>query len=178
MSSRSLRVAVVLVVVVSAVLVYRWWASDERAIRRQMTAIAEALTVRPEEGSLGAVTRVATLRNALAPDIRLSAGPPPSAAGQGTSTRTPPEVVGRDAVLGLVGRWLPPPGGVTVEFVDRQVIVDQGGVSAEVYCTATIEAAGASGQPTVDARELIVGFQKLDGDWLISSVRVEETLMR
>ena len=178
MSSRSLRTGTALVVIVAAVLGYLWWASDERAIRRQMTAIAEALTVRPEEGSLGPVTRVAALRNALAPDIRLSGGRPPAVSGQGQSTRTPPEVIGRDAVLGLVSRWIPPPSGVTVRFVDMQVTVDDGGVGAEVYCTATVESAGSTGEPNVDARELVVGFQKIEGDWLVSSVRVEETLMR
>ena len=178
MSSRSLRTGVALLAIAAAVLGYRWWSSDERAVRRQMASIAEALTVGPGEGSLGPVTRVATLRNALAPDIRVSGGPPPAGSDQGTGTRRPPEVVGRDAVLALIGRWIPPPGGVTVQFVDMQVTVDDGGAGAEVYCTATIESAGASGQPNVDARELVVGFQKIEGDWLVSSVRVEETLMR
>ena len=91
MSSRSLRTGVALLAIAAAVLGYRWWSSDERAVRRQMTTIAEALTVGPGEGSLGPVTRVAALRNPLAPDIRVSGGPPPAGSGQGTGTPRPPK---------------------------------------------------------------------------------------
>ena len=145
---------------------------DERAIRNQMSAVAEALTVPANDGELGRVTRIAVVRNVLAPDIRVS-----TTATARPDARVPPELIGRDAVLALAGRWVPPPGGVTVEFVDVQVTLDNSRVNAQVYCTARVSS-GPEARPIVDARELTVGFSKIDGTWLITSVRPEETLVR
>jgi hypothetical protein len=146
--------------------------SDERAIRNQMSAIAESLTVPENDGELGRIARIAALRNVLAPDIAVSTG---VAARPGAEV--PPALVGRDAVLALVGRWVPPAGGVTIEFVDMQVTLDASRVGAQVYCTARISS-GTDERPVVDARELTIGFSKIDGSWLIASVRPEDTLVR
>lgn len=164
----STRVAKVFVIFVAVVVLYSawsWWFSDQRAIRHQLAAIAAALTVRPGEGDLGPVTRAAALRKALAPDVRVSAG------GQ--------EIVSRDAVLGLATRWSAPAGGLTVEFDDVQVTVHDDRESADVYCTAKLTGASPQGgEPTVDAREVTVGFVKLDGDWVVSSAKTQDTLAR
>src|SRR5512134_3438871 len=141
--------------------------SDERAIENQMSALAEALTLPANDGERGRFGRSAAVRNVLAPDITVSTGVTARPGGQ-----VPPEVVGRDAVLALAGRWVPPPGGVTVEFVDVQLTVDDSRVNAQVYCTARVSS-GPKEQPLVDARELTVGFSKIDGTWLITSVRPE-----
>jgi hypothetical protein len=146
--------------------------SDERAIRNQMSAIAEALTVPANDGELGRVTRLAAMRSVLAPEITISTG-----AGGRPGGQVPQEVVGRDAVLALAGRWAPPPGGVTVEFVDMEVTLDDSRVNAQVYCTARVSS-GSKERPLVDARELTAAFTKIDGMWLITSVRPEETLVR
>jgi hypothetical protein len=145
--------------------------SDERAIRSRMSSMAETLTVPEGEGELGRMARVAALRTALAPDVRVSI----DAARPGSPSSS--DVAGRDAVLALVGRWAPPAGGVDVEFVDVQVTLDDDGATATVYCTAKA-ASGNDDRPTVDARELTIGFAKIDGTWLITSVRPEDTLVR
>ena len=146
--------------------------SDERAIKNQMSAIAKALTVPANEGELGRVTRIASLRNALAQDIQISTRMSPRPGAQ-----IPPEIVGRDAVLALAARWAPPASGVAVEFVDVQVTLDASGAAAQVYCTAQASS-GPPERPVVDARELTVGFAKIDGAWLVTSVRPEDTLTR
>ena len=142
-----------------------------------MSAIAQALTVDAAKGDLGPVSRMATLWNLLAPDIHVSIAPS-SAGAPGAGERVPRQVVGRDAVLALVGRWAPPAGGVTVEFVDVQVTLNESGAEAQVYCTAAVTTRGPSGQPAVDARELSVGFAHVEGAWVVTSVRPEETLSR
>ena len=146
--------------------------SDERAIKNQMSAIAESLSVPENDGELGRIARIAALRNVLAPDIAVSTG---------TSSRpgaeVPPELVGRDAVLALVGRWVPPAGGVTIEFVDMQVTLDASRATAQVYCTARMSS-GPDERRVVDARELTIGVSRIDGSWLIASVRPEDTLVR
>ena len=145
---------------------------EEGAIRKRIETIAETLSVPANEGELGRVARIAALRNVFATDVVVSTG------GSGRpGAQIPAEIVGRDAMLGLVGRWAPPSGGVEVEFVDVQVTLDAGGTTAQVYGTAKATS-GTDERPVVDARELTVGFAKIDGDWVITSVRPEETLSR
>ena len=146
--------------------------NDERAIRNQMSAIAESLSVPANDGELGRIARIAALRNVLAPDIAVSTG-----ASSRPVAEVPPELVGRDAVLALAGRWVPPGGGVTIEFVDVQVTLDASRATAQVYCTARISS-GPDERPVVDARELTIGFSRIDGSWLVASVRPEDTLVR
>jgi hypothetical protein len=145
---------------------------EEGAIRDQIETLAETLSVPANEAELGRVARIAALRKAFAPDVRVAIG---GSASPGAQVQ--PEIVGRDAMLGLVGRWVPPPGGVEVEFVDVQVTLDESGTNAQVYGTARATS-GTDERPVVDARELTVGFSKIDGDWVITSVRPEETLSR
>lgn len=158
--------------VATALLVLSCGGGDERAIRNQMDAIAQALTVPANEGELGRVARIASLRHGLAENIEISTGVVTS-----SGARMPQEFVGRDSVLGLAARWAPPAEGVTVEFVDVQVTLDGGATTAQVYCTAQATS-GPADRPLVDARELTIGFSKIDGEWLVSSVRPEATLAR
>lgn len=143
---------------------------EERAIRNQMSLIAESMTVPANDGELGRVARIATLRRALAPDVRVYV------AGVSRGSQ-PSEIAGRDAVLALAGRWIPPAEGVSVEFLDVQVTLDEGGTSARVYCTARASS-GTPERPVVDARELTVSFSKIDGTWMVTAVRAEDTLIR
>ena len=145
---------------------------DERAIENQMATIAQALTVPPGDGELGRFGRIAMLRRTLAAEIQLSTGVAPRPGAQ-----IPSDVSGRDAVLALAGRWVPPSGGVTVEFVDVQVTVHESGTSAQVYCTAKVTS-GTADTPLVDARELTIALAKVDDEWLVTSVRPEDTLAR
>ena len=170
--SNYVRVCRMAALVTTSVLVLSCGNSDVRAIENQMSAIEEALTVPASEAELGRVARIASLRNALAENIQVSTG-----ASAAPGAQIPPELVGRDAVLALAARWAPPAGGVTVEFVDAQVTLDSGGVSAQVYCTVQATS-GPPEHPIVDARELTVGFSKIGGEWLVSSVRPEATLAR
>ena len=166
------RVLITAVVIIAAGVGYRWWTSDERAIRASLSEIAESLTIPVNEAGLGRVTRVAMLRNNLAPEIEISGTASP-AEGAEASQR----IVGRDAALAFVGGWSPPPGGMTVEFVDMQVTVDAGRSRAIVKSTAMVTS-GTSEQATVDAREVVVGFSRIDREWLVTSARLEETLRR
>jgi hypothetical protein len=168
---------VTVVIILGLVFGYRWWASDERVIRKQMSQIAQSLTIAPNEGALGPVTRLGMLRKVLAPDIRVS-GRRLSGGDASAPQPEPEEIVGRDTVLALASRWLPAAGGVTVEFVDVQITVAQGRATAQVYGTAKVTSRGVSGQPTVDAIELTAGFTNADGTWLVSWVRPEDTLVR
>ncbi len=106
------------------------------------------------------IARLAQLRRHLADDIRIRAG---SA-----------EISPRDAILGAVSAWRPPPGGIDVRFVDTQVFIDSA-TTARAYMSvevATLDPRG--GQPTVDRQDTSVRLEKRDGQWVITTCRVEE----
>jgi hypothetical protein len=147
-----------------AAALFKWWPSDERAIRRELDAIADALTVPPTDTELSRVARLAELRNHFAPDVRVRFGRQ--------------DVVSRDALMGLASRWAPPPGGIFVEFVDPTIAVGDD-ATAQVYLTVKVSTIDArTTEPTVDAREADIGFAKIEGDWLVTSVEARETLER
>jgi hypothetical protein len=175
MLNRRWSVGLIVVVVALAIGGYRWWTSDERAIRGQLSVVATTLSGTSGDDTFAAIGRLATLRKTLAPDLHVSAGPAPAEAGVGDGR--PIEIDGRDQALALFSRWIPPPGGIAVAFVDVQITIGTDRTSAQVYCTATITSRGASGERNIDARELTIGFTKVAGDWLVASVRAEETLV-
>jgi hypothetical protein len=89
------------------------------------------------------------------------------------------EVATRDALLAMLGRWRPPPGGAVVEFVDAEVTLAQDRRSAEVSLTATVSSRDArTGEPIVDAREARVALAKRDGEWVLTLVESADTLER
>ena len=49
-------------------------------------------------------------------------------------------------MLALVGRWVAPAGGVTIEFVDVQVTLAADRATAQVYSTARFHPAPTSGR--------------------------------
>jgi hypothetical protein len=162
---RTLSVAVFFVSFVSLVSLVWWWTSDERVITRRLADLADTLSVQENRGDLETVTRIARLRTFFAPDVRISVGP-----------RT---VVSRDALLALLSRWTPPPGGVTVRFVDVTVAVADAERTADVSLTAIVSGrAPATGEETVDAMEAAVGMSDAGGEWVITSVESRETLNR
>ena len=148
-----------------AFFVYQWWPSPERAIRNRLGGLAETFSVPAND--VGRVTRVAELRHYFAEDVRVRAG----ASG--------PEMTSRDALLGLVGAWTPPPGGWTIEFVDIHVTLGSESTTAQVYLTAKISGHDArTAEPTLDAREAKLSMAKQNGEWVVTSVEPAETLRR
>ena len=136
--------------------VFKWWPSDERAVRRQLDALADTITVPSTDIETARLTRLAELRNYFAPEatIRLDAG----------------ELLSRELLLALAGRWTPPPGGVFVAFVDETIVV-AGDSTARVSLTASVSSRDpASGEVTGDQHAASFALAKREGAWLITSV--------
>lgn len=151
-------------IVVIGLLVYLWWPSEERAIKRRLNELAEIVSLPETEPELGRVTRVAGVRGYLADDLRIQTGS---------------QEVSRDAVLAVVGRFTPPPGGILVDFVDTQVTLAPDSTTADVYLTVKITTRDSrTGEPTLDAREATVGMAKRRGEWVVTSAATLETLRR
>jgi hypothetical protein len=145
-----------------AVFAYRWWRGEERVVRARLDHLAQALSPPAGGGGLAIVGRIAELRTYFAPDVTVRAG------GQ--------EVVSRDALLALLGRWEPPAKGFRVEFVDVGVTLGESD-RADVTLTAMItNTDAASSEPIVDAREAHLTMRKLDGEWVLATVETTDTL--
>jgi hypothetical protein len=154
-------VALILGALFVGAAIFKWWPSDERAIRRQLDALADTLTMPSTDSELARVTRLAELPHYFAPDVRIRFGSQ--------------SIVSREVLMGLAQRWTPPPGGIFVGLVDTTIDVGDHD-AAEVSLTVNLSSHDArTGEAIVDTREAKVGFVKLDGDWVITSVESRET---
>jgi hypothetical protein len=158
-------VALVLVGIMLAAIAYRYWPSDEREIRRHISNLAEVLSAPSTENEVARLTRAAALREYFAPDVRVHFG-----AEQLTS---------RDALIALVNRWVPPPGGVVVEFTDVTISLADDHQSADVRLTAKMESTNVhSGESTIDTRDAALTISDEDCDWVITSVESRDSTER
>jgi hypothetical protein len=154
-------VALVLGALLIGAALFKWWPSDERAVRRQLDAVADTLTVPSTDADLSRVARLAELRGYFAPDARVRF------AGL--------DLPSRDALLAVAEGWRLPPGGVFVELADETLTLP-GDDTADVHLTAKITARDAqTGEPAVDAHATEVRLAKRDGDWVITDVESMET---
>jgi hypothetical protein len=135
------------------------WSGEERAIKRRLSAIAERMTVPANESEMSRVARVAGLGNYLSPNLRV---------------RYDKQEATRDAVLGALAQWGRSADGVTVEFVDVQVALDD---SLPDLATAHL-AAKITTRDSVDAREADVTLARENGEWVVTTAETRETLTR
>jgi hypothetical protein len=151
--------------VLIAFFVYQWWFNPTRAVQRRLNEIAAALSVAEDEPSVARVTRLAQLRKFLADDVRIRAGDG--------------ELASRDAIVGVVAVFTPPPGGWNVHFVDVQIKVDSSGEAAAVHMAVEVNARDPrTGQPTVDAREAVVTMMRQNAGWVVATAETKGTVPR
>jgi len=159
-------VAAVLLAVMMAGIAYRYWPSDERAIRRHLSNLAEALSFPVSETEEERLTRIAVLREYFAPDVRVS-----------LDDR---EFSSRDEIINLLSRYQPPRGGVNVEFVNIAIVLAEDGESATVTLTARMSSTNERGVSTLDERIAILTMRNADDDWVIANavLRTPTALVR
>lgn len=155
-------VAVVIFAAMIAGLVYRYWPSDERSIRRHLNNLAEAISIPSTDSEVARITRFAALREYFAPDVRI-----------GLDDYV---IVSRDSLIGQLSQWTPPPGGLAVEFVD--VAVTLADDAAQVSLTARVSITNpTTDRSTLDERIVDLTMIKLAGDWVISSATTRPVLL-
>ena len=148
-------IALVLGVLLIGAGLFKWWPSDERAIRRQLDAVADTLTVPSTDTALSKITRLGELKNYLTPDARIDLGSFVAAS--------------RDAVMAAAEQWTPPPGGIFVAFSNDEIALNGNEGSVRLTLKAT-RPDPATGEPVDLLRDLRVQMTKQNGDWLIRSV--------
>jgi hypothetical protein len=144
---------------------YRWlFPNDEAQIRALLDRIAAAVgSGAAGEGEVGKIARAASVRRELDPEITVDAGP-------GFSS-----IKGRDTLIGTIARFNSTAQNLEVRFVDVGVVVSPDRTTARASMTAEARFTGQDGRG-LEARELDVGFRRLDGDWVVSSVALVRTL--
>jgi hypothetical protein len=149
-------IAIVLAVLFIGAALIKWWPSDTRAIRRQLDALADIISVPPAESDVSRVARLADLRSYFTPGVRIHL--------------TEMEIASRDELVALASRWTAPPGGAFVEFQDERMTLP-GDNTARVEATAKISRKDpATGDVDEDERPATFDLAKIDGDWVITGV--------
>jgi hypothetical protein len=147
-------IALVLAVVLVAAATYKWWPSDERAIKRQLDAVADVLTVPSTDTDASRAARLAELPTYFAPDVRVQIGDL--------------RVASREDLMAQANTWQTPPGGVFVEFANvkiQNVTADSAQVS--LLLKTTRPGPDASLPPETASYDVTVLMSKRDGDWLL-----------
>jgi ketosteroid isomerase-like protein len=160
-----MRLLVLLLVSGLAILALRGYLeSDRRQIERQFERLAEAASVQGTESPIEQIAQAAQVVRFFTKDVVLRLGQDSSSV-----------IAGRDALVALAAQARRR-GPLQVMFDDVQVSVG-GPDSASVYATVTATGANLQSE-VVEAREISVTLQKVDGDWLIARVEGVRTLER
>jgi len=152
-----------LVLAAIAVVILAWlswrmlWPSDEQRIHRRLQAFAADFNAGTTEG-LGTVTRAAKIGSYFTDDIVVDLGP-----------GTPP-IHGRDTLAGMAARLQPRTAAFTVELVDITPVVHDDGTADVSLTTAFKRQSLATGEESIDARELALKMKKVGGEWRVMRV--------
>jgi hypothetical protein len=147
--------AIVLLAMLSG-LVYRYWPSEERSIRRHLSNLAAALSLPDSDREVATITRFAAIREYFHPDVRI--------------VLDEREILSREALMGLLAQWRPPPGGVVVDVLDVRVAFAADELTAKVDLNAGASwRDGVTREKTMDRRTFALAMTKASGDWVIST---------
>jgi hypothetical protein len=153
---------VVVFAAIAGYFTYQWWYNPTRAVQRRLGELATALSAADHEPDMSRITRLAALRRYCAADVHVRAG------------ASWPEIASREALMGLIAGWTPPPGGWNVQFVDVQVTMESA-EAARAYMTVEVNGRDVqTGQPTVDAREGDINLARRDGEWVVTNAVARE----
>ena len=153
---------VVVLAALTGYFVYQWWFNPNRMVKARLGEIAAALSAPADEAELGRVTRLGQLRKLATADVHVAIG------------KSGQDLQSRDAVLGAIGAFRPPPGGWSLDFADTDVVVNSDD-TARAYVTADVTTKDPqTGRQTLDSREVRFSFVRQDGGWLVREAEVRD----
>jgi hypothetical protein len=151
-------VAAVLFAVLVGGMVYRYWPSDDREIRRHLSNLADGLSTPPTNSEVANIARIAALREYFAPEVRVKLGDQ--------------EIVSRDTLIGILSRASPE--HLVVDFNDVNVALANDHAAANVSLTAQLSTTASTGEKNLDTHQVSGVMEKRDDDWVITQVDVRE----
>lgn len=158
-------VIVVLLAVVAGVAAYRFWSSDERAIRRQLVLIEEAGSKDAAEQPMEGLLKAARLAGVFSDPCQLTVE-------SGHHVGSYPRKQIQDRIVLVRAMY------TRVEVSLHDIAIDLSGKNtAAVRGTIRLRGQG-KGEPVADVQELRAEMAKSNGQWLFTSVTIVEVLER
>jgi hypothetical protein len=139
--------------------------NPERVIRKRFDAIARTASFSGRESGFAQFDNATRLAAFCTPDVQITVDVP------GNSRRS---LSGRDELLQTLMFVRSNLGGLSVEFLDLNIQIDNGKTSAVVNLTAK---GRVSGERDLVVQELKFVLNKIKGDWLVSEVETVKTLL-
>lgn len=163
-----IRIGVILAVVgVGGWYGWHWlFLSDEAEIEAVLDRIAESVQAADDEGAIGGLARAALLGRELAPNVTIDAGPPFQ------------RLTGRESIIATAARLRGAVRNLEIHFPDIAIDVAPDRQSAAALVTAEARFVEPGAGRGVNARELEIGFVRLNGDWVIATVSLVRPLER
>ena len=160
-------VLAVLVVVVATVAGWRFWSSDERAIRQQIAKIEALGSKARDEKPVESLLRARQL-------AELFADPSTLEVESGDFQGQYPRKQIQERIVLARGFYT----SATVSVHDLAIDIPKTEPkTATIHCTLRVKGEGKS-QPVADVQELSAELRKINGDWLFAAVTLVEVLER
>jgi hypothetical protein len=158
-------VVVVVIVLIAAVCTFRFWPSDERAIRQQLAVIEEAGSKEPAEKSIEALFKAKQIADLFSDPCRLTVA---SANHVGEYPRK--QIQDRLLMVrGFYSQAKVSLHDVTIDISPEKTAVVRG----------TIRLLGqGAGEKVADVHELRAEMRPIDGKWLLTADEIVEVLER
>ena len=158
--SRRSSVLLVIAVIAAGGFVWTRWTSEEAAVERRLTALADEVNESTTDGA-GLLARSAQLGTYFTEDVEIDLG-------KGAAP-----IRGRATVMDMASRLQPRTSAFTLRLTDVGVVLASDRQRADVVLTAEFIRRGG-GEDAIDARELALGMTKADGAWRIAHLTVVE----
>lgn len=141
---------------------YRYWASDERQIRRLLDNVADAVSQAEGESGVTGLAEVASLNTYLTADVTIEATLPTRAAA----------VRGSQDVVSTVGRFRAVFPVVGLSFEDVTVSIGSGS-AATVQAIARTDLRDKEGARDSGVWQVTLSLEQRDGRWVIARATAE-----
>jgi len=138
--------------------------SPEKLVLRKISGLATTATISASDGNLTRATKVSNFIGYFASDAEISFDM------TGYPART---LSGRDEIRDAARNGFTGLTTLNVQFLDVSVRVGAGKQTADVGCTARVN---AGDKRDYGVQELHFQLKKIDGDWLITRVETVKTL--
>jgi hypothetical protein len=156
------RALLVLALLAACVVGYRYWASDERQIRRLLDDVADGVSQAEGEAGVAGLAEVASLNTYLTADVTVEATLPTRAAA----------IRGSQDIVSTVGRFRATFPVVTLSFEDITIAIDSDS-AATARAIARSDIRDKDGVRDDGIWQVVLMLERLDGRWVISHAAAE-----
>jgi hypothetical protein len=141
---------------------YRYWASDERQIRRLLDDVADGVSQAEGEAGVAGLAEIASLNRYLAADVTVEATLPTRAAA----------VRGSQDIVSTVGRFRATFPVVTLSFENVTISIDSDS-AATAQAIANTDIRDKDGARDDGVWQVVLSLARLDGRWVIARATAE-----